>query len=220
MGSVGSKNLKQPLRRKKGNKTSNIIEDTTAIDDKYLSSNKLLPLTLISDDSCPHTPRIFSTTLVHVTENLQQFQQTNNPYINYYGDKLENEREEDDFDQEQINYTAMSLGMDREEFLFNLLYFGNNGEMINFNSAISNAREETVALHSENNTPYKLRPAAKSIIDSLVSIPFVSLDSSEDQDCAVCKEEHEVGIDVIVLPDCSHCFHKDCLTRWLSLVRK
>lgn len=47
--------------------------------------------------------------------------------------------------------SAMSLGMDNEDLIFNLLYFGGNGGA-NFSSMFSTAMEETIAAHSANNT--------------------------------------------------------------------
>jgi hypothetical protein len=73
-------------------------------------------------------------------------------------------------------HTAMSLGMEQEDLLFNLLYFGGEGAAPDINMAISNARDETVALHSENNTPYKLRPASTTDIEQLKSEALRSLD--------------------------------------------
>ena len=126
----------------------------------------------------------------------------------------------DDIDgsqREMFEHTAMSLGMDWDDFVFNVLYFG-DGAVPNMSAAINNAREETVALHSENNTPYKLRPASSTAINDLSSETLLNLDTILDPDCAVCKELLEVGSEVIFLPTCAHCFHKDCLVRWIKLV--
>jgi hypothetical protein len=131
-------------------------------------------------------------------------------------DRTANE-EGNEIEDEMFDQTAMSLGMNREEFLFNLMYFG-NGEMPNLNTAISNAREETVALYSEHNTPYKLRPASFSAIESLKSIILTSLDDLDDADCAICKEDMTIGTEVTFPPNCAHCFHKECLIRWIKLV--
>lgn len=126
----------------------------------------------------------------------------------------------DDIDgsqREMFEHTAMSLGMDWDDFVFNVLYFG-DGVIPNMSAAINNAREETVALHSENNTPYKLRPASSAAINDLSSETLLNLDAILDPDCAVCKELLDVGSEVIFLPTCAHCFHKDCLVRWIKLV--
>ena len=131
---------------------------------------------------------------------------------------ISNETREQALESEMFAHTAMSLGLEQEDLLFNLLYFG-GGALPDFNSAVSNARDETLALHSENNTPYKLRPADSSIIELLKSCPLHSIEELDDSDCAVCKEEMEINTEVIFIPSCSHCFHKECLIRWISLVR-
>ena len=123
----------------------------------------------------------------------------------------------DENDREMLEHTAMSLGMDYDEFLFNVLYFG-DGQVPNLSAAISNAREETVALHSENNTPYKLRPASTAAIDGLKSEALHDLNDLDEPDCAICKENMEINNEVIFLPSCRHCFHMDCLVRWIKLV--
>ena len=61
-----------------------------------------------------------------------------------------------------------SLEMDNEDLLFNMLYFAeqDNGGvgvgvgMSCMGRVINNAMSEAVALHSDNNTPYKLKPAS------------------------------------------------------------
>lgn len=123
----------------------------------------------------------------------------------------------DENDRETLEHTAMSLGMDYDEFLFNVLYFG-DGQVPNLSTAISNAREETVALHSENNTPYKLRPASSTAIEGLKSEVLHNLNDLEEPDCAICKENMELNNEVIFLTSCRHCFHMECLVRWIKLV--
>lgn len=126
----------------------------------------------------------------------------------------------DDMDanqREMFEHTAMSLGMDWDDFVFNVLYFG-NGQEPNLDAVISNARDETLALHSENNTPYKLRPASSAIIQDLKVDILTDQKDLHDPDCSVCKEHLELGSAVIFLPSCVHCFHKDCLIRWIELV--
>lgn len=100
-------------------------------------------------------------------------------------------------------HTAMSLEMEGDDLLFNLMYFsqkekshksgggdgmdhlddteneesgypgGRNAALLdlsrNFGGMINSALEETLALHSEHNTPYKLRPASEYAIRNLSS---------------------------------------------------
>jgi hypothetical protein len=129
---------------------------------------------------------------------------------------IEGQSGENDIENEMLDQTAMSLEMDREDLFFNLLYFG-GGDMSNINTALSNAREETVALHSENNTPYKLRPASTTAIEELKSKSLLHLDELDSIDCSICKDDMEVGVEVVFLPNCAHCFHKECLIRWIKL---
>ena len=58
-----------------------------------------------------------------------------------------NYEEDDDEDsnlRESLAYSAMSLGMDNEDLLFNLLYFGDSGA--NIGQIVDSAVEETVSL--------------------------------------------------------------------------
>jgi len=67
--------------------------------------------------------------------------------------------------------TSMSLDMDNDDLLFNLLYFGGNEQSAqSIGHTLSNALQETVAAHSANNTPYKLKPASKGAVDGLEAL--------------------------------------------------
>jgi len=65
-------------------------------------------------------------------------------------------------------------------------------------------------------------PAAKSVVESLADIKvdnkFLETLSNVGKltDCAVCKDELEVGAVVKKLP-CEHYFHTDCILPWLKL---
>ena len=43
------------------------------------------------------------------------------------------------------------------------------------------------------------------------------VEEEEDCSCSVCRENLEIGDELICLPVCSHTFHADCLKKWLSL---
>jgi len=118
---------------------------------------------------------------------------------------------------ELFSHTAMSLGMDNDDLLFNLLYFGDGGGT-NFGVALNNAQQETIALYSENNTPYKLKPASASSIAGLIDDVY-SDDTGAETECAVCKDEFEFNCEILRIPTCKHYFHQDCLIRWIKLVR-
>ena len=76
--------------------------------------------------------------------------------------------------------------------------------------------EETVALYSENNTPYKLRPASQDTINS-IKTSILTIQHNNDKECMVCRDDMEIGCEIIELPSCSHCFHKECIIRWLQM---
>ena len=119
---------------------------------------------------------------------------------------------------ELFAHTAMSLGMDNDDLLFNLLYFG-DGNSSNFGTVLNSAQQETIALHSENNTPYKLKPASEATIAGLMVEDFcVSGNDMTETECAVCKDEMESGCEILRIPVCKHYFHKECLLRWIQLV--
>jgi hypothetical protein len=60
-----------------------------------------------------------------------------------------NEREEAAL-RAQFAQSAMSLGMDNDDLIFNLLYFGDTDA--NFQTMFNTAVEETLAAHSASNT--------------------------------------------------------------------
>lgn len=109
--------------------------------------------------------------------------------------------------------TAMSLGLDNDDLLFNMMFF-EDGSLPNFGAIMNTMQQETLALHSENNTPYKLNPANAEAISHLLQEKFCS---GEDNECAVCKDEIDVGADIIRIPKCRHYFHAECLSRWIQL---
>jgi len=124
-----------------------------------------------------------------------------------------------------------SLEMDNEDLLFNMLYFSSEedagGAHLSIGSVINNAMSETVALHSENNTPYKLRPVPEDDIRELEPETLESEglnkmrqeygDISVAVECAVCKENLILGEKVIRLPTCHHNFHAECLLKWFTM---
>mmetsp|Transcript_228 Transcript_228/g.195 ORF Transcript_228/g.195 Transcript_228/m.195 type:complete len:292 (-) Transcript_228:16-891(-) len=121
-----------------------------------------------------------------------------------------------DESSELLNNTAMSLGMDNDELLFNLYYFGQQSGA-SFGHIVNNAVEETLALHSEGNTPYKLNPANDQEISKLNSeILYHELDNNENE-CLICRDIIEIGSEITRLVLCKHCFHTDCVIRWLKL---
>ncbi len=140
------------------------------------------------------------------------------------GDQEDDEEEDPIANQsaEMFCQTAMSLDMDNAELMFNLMYFG-EGHSGSVGNIINCALEETVALHSENNTPYKLKPAADSIIANLHSAvrqagDNLSKASETEIQCSVCRGDIEEGETYTKLPRCQHLFHSECIVRWFKMV--
>lgn len=115
-------------------------------------------------------------------------------------------------------HTALSLGMDSEDLLFNMMFF-DDGIVPNFGSLINTLQQETLALHSENNTPYKLNPANDTVISSLKPEHFHLSATDYETECAVCKDEIDDDAEILRVPHCGHYFHSECLMKWIHLVR-
>jgi hypothetical protein len=192
-----------------------------------------------------------------------------------YAHLLRGDREDEDEDEldseaernaDLFAYSAMSLGIENDELLFNMLYFGTGGgtggvgvggrgdqdraqdcgcdsdeesdgapaiSSMALRTMLNSTVEETIAAHSANNTPYKLRPACNEDLERLKITPFGCADGScgrghqhsdgqrqepDDCDCLVCSEEMERGCESIALPACGHVFHAPCILKWLKMV--
>ena len=141
-------------------------------------------------------------------------QQLNSDYVHSPVDEVEIAARNEN--NEMLAYSAMSLDMDNEDLLFNLMYFGGGDNDAIF---VDTAITETLAAHSASNTPYKLKPAEESVVSSL---PSQILDKEVlqlvDYECSICKDEMEMGCEVTPLAEsCGHCFHTECLIRWIKL---
>ena len=108
---------------------------------------------------------------------------------------------------EMFAHTAMSLEMDDRDLLFNLMYFnegglgafagdggevrdGNGPPVPSFGSILNSVQQEAVALYSENNTPYKLKPASEDAIAGLQRGIF-SLHHIMQKQPISCKHQHD-----------------------------
>lgn len=109
--------------------------------------------------------------------------------------------------------------MGNEDLLFNLLYFSDSKTTTaaQMTSCINSAMEETVALYSEHNTPYKMTPLSEASKEKL-KIDILSDYShfGDEKDCLVCRELMEINSQVLWLPMCKHCFHYDCIMKWFD----
>jgi len=138
------------------------------------------------------------------------------------GDDLDDNNEEEETAEAAhlrmlFAQSAMSMDMDNEDLIFNLLYFG--GDTASFATMMNNAAEETVAAHSAGNTPYKLAPASETALKKLTVVCITEdiLRELHLQECSICQEDMEVGGQAAIMPGCGHCFHDDCVLKWFTL---
>ncbi|GMJ12992.1 BCA2 zinc finger ATL 8 [Hibiscus trionum] len=78
--------------------------------------------------------------------------------------------------------------------------------------------EQLIQQLAENDpNRYGTPPASKSAIDSLPSVEITKDHlSSKSNQCAVCMDDFEEGIQVKQMP-CKHLYHNDCILPWLEL---
>jgi hypothetical protein len=150
-------------------------------------------------------------------------------------------------EQNHENWSMLkhSLEMSGEDLLLNMLYFSDDNaaatvmeDSASMGKVLDGAMTETFALHSENNTPYKLKPVPKEDMDKLKAETmdaeisgslkvnlgradsFASDGGPESKgcglECVVCKEELELGDKIMRLPHCGHTFHEECLSKWFK----
>jgi len=120
---------------------------------------------------------------------------------------------------ELFAHTALSLGMDNEDLLLNLMYFDGFGDSsTTFGNVMNTLQQETLALHSANNTPYKLNPADDEEIAGLLEATYhANTTEFVENECLVCRDELDEGCKVLRIPTCKHYFHSECLVRWIKL---
>lgn len=175
--------------------------------------------------------------LLHGSYDMdEEFMQDGEDLNEIKHDEDNDEEEDPNLSENRENWQMLtnSLEMDNEDLLFNMLYFSDESAgisvgtgMSTIGSVINSAMTEAVALHSQNNTPYKLRPASE--LDLQVLEPE-TLSMNEDAlehlrskpgegcvECAVCMEELQLGAKILRLPVCQHYFHADCLMNWFRL---
>ncbi|CAN8270292.1 unnamed protein product [Cochlearia groenlandica] len=78
--------------------------------------------------------------------------------------------------------------------------------------------EQLIQQLAENDpNRYGTPPASKSAVDALPTVKVTDeMLKSDMNQCAVCMDEFEEGVDVKQMP-CKHVFHQDCLLPWLEL---
>ena len=121
-----------------------------------------------------------------------------------------------------LSRTALSFDMDDNDLLFNLLYFNENPEgfsAANMGAICETAVTETLAAHSEGNTPYKLRPASEKVqaeFDGSAKLTEEIFNKIDSPECAICLDEMLIDSEIAYL-NCAHCFHRECFLRWIKL---
>lgn len=131
-----------------------------------------------------------------------------------------NENDSDGLNEENMNnlvYSAMSLGMDNDELLFNMFYFGDE-DGVGLRQSMNTAVEETYAAHSTGNTPYKLRPVEDDIVQKYLTKDINMESISDAEECLICQEKlKDPTQSVVVISACKHIFHEECVLRWFTL---
>jgi len=139
-------------------------------------------------------------------------------YYDCHDDDGDNGDDDNDIANSEL-YTNLSTSLDMEsdDLLFNLLYFSqkDNQSIGNIGTMFNSAVEETVALHSENNSSIKLKPLSDEAFNGLICDVFNSNDD-QNGDCLVCRDVVENGAEIIKIPSCLHSFHKDCVSKWFK----
>ncbi|XP_060185227.1 E3 ubiquitin-protein ligase RING1-like isoform X1 [Lycium barbarum] len=105
------------------------------------------------------------------------------------------------------------------EFVIEGANMGNVANLGNFGDYFVGPGFEELIQHLAENDPnrYGTPPASKRAVEGL---PNVKVDEellrSELAQCAVCKDDFELGLDVKQMP-CKHVYHEDCILPWLEL---
>ncbi|XP_019187789.1 PREDICTED: E3 ubiquitin-protein ligase RING1 [Ipomoea nil] len=108
------------------------------------------------------------------------------------------------------------------EFVFEGSPFGGEGSSLlpgNIGDYFIGAGFEDLIQQLAENDPnrYGTPPASKSAVAALPTIKAnKDLLSSELAQCAVCKDDFELGMEVKQMP-CKHVYHNDCILPWLEL---
>ncbi|PIA35417.1 hypothetical protein AQUCO_03500058v1 [Aquilegia coerulea] len=78
--------------------------------------------------------------------------------------------------------------------------------------------EQIIQQLAENDpNRYGTPPASKSVVQGLPDVKITNeLLKSDSSQCAVCKDEFELGMDAKQMP-CKHIYHPDCILPWLEL---
>ena len=214
IGKLPSQNLNS--NRETSSSPENFVLSTSLNAQASTAARNEVAVNYYLDDVDESTDRYLSNCFSHETPHQNSVQPPLSARSEY--------SEGDAAAAEMFAHTALSLGMDNDDLLFNLMYF-NSGDNATFGTVMNSVQSETLALHSENNTPYKLKPASITAISGLTRLNFgtdIACSEAEklglDCECAVCKDDIEHSAPVLQIPSCQHFFHEECLLRWINLV--
>jgi hypothetical protein len=120
--------------------------------------------------------------------------------------------------------------------LLNLIYTSSNGRrprttssfldmivnILGMNNQDEGSMENIINyIMANDNNRYGNPPASKKAVDSLEKINIEEeymkkiKASKAEPSCSVCKDEYEIGQNIIHLP-CKHTFHDECIQPWLK----
>lgn len=88
---------------------------------------------------------------------------------------------------------------------------GAGGDYVYSQAELDRIVSQLMEQHQGNAPP----PAAKEDIEALPKVKVTEQMVNEGIDCAVCKEDLELGEQVTTLP-CHHSYHFDCVSKWLE----
>ncbi|KAI5779239.1 hypothetical protein EDC01DRAFT_671232 [Geopyxis carbonaria] len=89
---------------------------------------------------------------------------------------------------------------------------GAGGDYVYSQSELDRVISQLMEQHQGNAPP----PAPKETIESLPKIKVTEEMVNDGTDCAVCKDDLELGTEVTKLP-CKHVYHFECVSKWLEV---
>ncbi|GJS07920.1 RING-H2 finger protein ATL8-like protein [Tanacetum coccineum] len=80
------------------------------------------------------------------------------------------------------------------------------------------SQTEVVTASASNRFDHFSLPAAK-LLRNIPKVTYSAETMAEkfSDDCAICLSEFVAGDEVRLLPPCGHCFHVECVDRWIGL---
>ncbi|PWW73122.1 hypothetical protein C7212DRAFT_284903 [Tuber magnatum] len=88
---------------------------------------------------------------------------------------------------------------------------GTEGDFVYSQAQLDRVLSQLMEQHQGNAPP----PASREAIESLPKVKVTQQMVMDGDDCAICKEELVIDEEVSQLP-CQHCYHFQCVSRWLD----